>query len=179
MAEKSGSALFGFITTASVPAVVGVLQILLAPEIVRATVGGALEIEVNAYARAFRYSLIPVYLSVFAGIAAYWLIFAFRARPCEGRAANLMLSLAGVWFAGAMLIFSTVPQPIYLLKPSCALFGLSDTTSVYGFDNRSECEAVLFRYGMFPFLGIPIALMIASAAFRILSSGAQPEAESS
>jgi len=168
---KSRSAWFGFLITAGVPAVIGGLQILLMPAIVRNIVPGVLEFEVNAYARAYRYSLIPLYLGAFAGIAAYWLIFAFRApRPDAGRAANLTLALAGLWFAGAMLIVSTVPQPINLLKPGCALFGLPDTTEVYGFDALSECEAFLFRYGQLPFWGIPIALMIASLAFRTFSA---------
>jgi len=168
---NTGSASFGFIMTVSLPAVVGGLQFLLAPEIVRATVVGVLEAEVSAYAREFRHSLIPFYLCVFAGIAAYWVIFAFRtSSPRANRAADLTLLFAGIWFAVAMVIFSTVPQPIFLLKPGCTLLGIPDTTSVYGLDTRSECEAFLFRYGQFAFLGIPIALMVVSAALRVFSS---------
>ncbi|GAA0284201.1 hypothetical protein GCM10009127_27080 [Alteraurantiacibacter aestuarii] len=125
-------------------------------------------------------SLAVFYAIVVAILGSYWLLTAIAGRDhfLGSQSANVALILSYLAFALGMAVASFVQVPEDF-RGACPLLGVSDSfpplpDGVFGFDLETPCQEFIRGVTAAVSLGLPIILLLASAALRIVYSRRQP-----
>ena len=171
-AKRIKNSALGMVVTLIPVFAIAVAQYTLAPKIVATLYRIDPRME-TWIVPAYRASLVKGYPAVVLIIVLYWLLaMAFGKGPfLKIRSANVLLAFSWFSFAIAMIIASTVAVPGTLFRGACALFELDKTTPVFGLDDvKSECDAFTDTAAVVILLGLPLVLLVLSAALRIAIS---------
>lgn len=172
------SAAIGFGVSVAAIAVLAGAQFLFAPY--TAEVNG-FDPEIDAWVVSqWRRSLADFYAIAIAILGAYWLLTAVagRANFLGSKSANSVLILSYLAFALGMAVASFVQVPEDF-RGACPLLGVSDSfprlpDGVLGFDRETPCQELIRGVTAAVSLGLPIILLLASAALRIVYSRRHP-----
>jgi len=162
----------GLAITLVAPAVIALLQIVFAREIL--IFSGFYPENVDAYyLPGIRREFLVLQLGAAVSVFFYWLAMALF---CRGdllriRSANACLLLSGLIFE-AWAIFGPldwVHRVAY--QRLCSALGVRESSEItYGFDPVSNCDLFWRAWGEPIFIGPPLALLLASALLRIFIS---------
>ena len=173
-ASRPKAAAFGFAVTVAPIAAVAAAQFALIPHIIGAIEGLDSGEQIRAVS-ILRRDWLTFHAAAGALVALYWVLAAAFAKRqlLRSRAANVTLALF-VFSLVAFAVYGSSIQWPDELKGLCPLLNIPDTyPNPFGFDAQSSCDVFVQRIHMIIILGLlgfAVALLLASAVLRIVSS---------